>query len=58
MSQAKIEETKPELEWIQMKKDFDLERTQAEEGGIAKFKRKFQENPLVPIGIIKSFNLE
>lgn len=50
MSQAKIEENQPELEWIQMKKDFDLERVEFEEGGIAKFKRKFMENPLVPIG--------
>lgn len=52
MSTAKIGDQQPELEWIQMKKDFDLARVQEEEGGIAKFKRKFQENPLVPIGKI------
>lgn len=49
MAQSKVND-QPELEWIQMKKDFDMERLQAEEGGIAKFKRKFKENPLVPIG--------
>lgn len=50
MSQSKISEQQPELEWIQMKKDFDSQRLSEEEGGIAKFKRKFMENPMVPLG--------
>ena len=50
MAQAKVEDKQPELEWIQMKKDFDLQRFEEEEGGLAKLKRKFKENPLVPIG--------
>lgn len=50
MVQAKTTENAPELEWIQMKKDFDIERLSQEEGGIDKLKRKFNENPLVPIG--------
>lgn len=51
MSQPNVKDNQhPELEWIQMKKDFDSARILQEEGGIAKFKRKFKENPLVPIG--------
>lgn len=50
MSQSKVEQKQPELEWIQMKKDFDRERFEEEEGGLEKLKRKFKQNPLVPIG--------
>lgn len=37
----------PELEWIQMRKDFDKEQI---ETGKEKFIRKFKQNPLIPIG--------
>lgn len=47
-AQGAAKET-PELEWIQMKKDFDLERAN-EESAKDKFIRKFKQNPLVPIG--------
>ena len=53
MSQAKMEEDsspKVELEWIQMKKEFDVQRRGEEESGLEKLKRKFKQNPLVPIG--------
>lgn len=39
----------PELEWIQMKKDFDADR-EFVESPQGKFIRKFKQNPLVPIG--------
>ena len=38
-----------ELEWIQMRKDFDADR-QGIETTREKFMRKFKSNPLVPIG--------
>lgn len=37
----------PELEWIQMRKDFDKDQI---ETGKEKFIRKFKQNPLIPIG--------
>lgn len=37
----------PELEWIQMRRDFDKDRI---ETGKEKFIRKFKQNPLIPIG--------
>ncbi|XP_070495730.1 HIG1 domain family member 2A, mitochondrial [Chironomus tepperi] len=43
--------SQPELEWIQMKKDFDSERAN-EETAKEKFIRKFKANPLVPIGCL------
>lgn len=42
--------SQPELEWIQMKKDFDAERIDGVETAREKFMRKFKQNPLVPIG--------
>jgi hypothetical protein len=48
MSQSKA--TEEQLEWIQMKKDFDRERLSEQETGLQKFQRKFNENPFVPIG--------
>jgi Hypoxia induced protein conserved region len=41
----------PELEWIQMKKEFDSERFEPESGK-DKLIRKFKENPFVPIGCL------
>jgi hypothetical protein len=38
-----------QLEWIQMKSDFDKDR-QGIETTREKFMRKFKSNPLVPIG--------
>lgn len=49
MTQESVVHNTPELEWIQMKKDFDTERAH-EESGKEKFIRKFKQNPLVPIG--------
>lgn len=51
MTQAQEAHSTPELEWIQMKKDFDSERAN-EETAKEKFMRKFKANPLVPIGKI------
>jgi ribosomal protein L39E len=47
MSQEVVKQ--PELEWIQMKKEFDIEHAK-EEGAKEKFIRKFKQNPLVPVG--------
>lgn len=42
------EVVQPELEWIQMKKEFDADKQV--ESPQDKFMRKFKQNPLVPIG--------
>lgn len=39
--------TSAELEWIQMRKDFDKDQI---ETGQEKFMRKFKQNPLIPVG--------
>lgn len=43
------ETSTPELEWIQMRRDFDADR-QGIETTREKFLRKFKSNPLVPVG--------
>ncbi|KAG5682721.1 hypothetical protein PVAND_012055 [Polypedilum vanderplanki] len=52
MAQEATIAKQPELEWIQMKKDFDNERAHEEESAKEKFIRKFKQNPLVPIGCL------
>lgn len=42
-----------ELEWIQMRRDFDADR-QGIETTKEKFLRKFKSNPLVPVGEFSS----
>lgn len=39
--------SQPELEWIQMRKDFSEDQIETSR---EKFLRKFKQNPLVPIG--------
>lgn len=46
--------TSPELEWIQMRKDFDKDQI---ETGKEKFIRKFKQNPLIPIGEFNVINI-
>ncbi|CAO1392372.1 unnamed protein product [Diamesa serratosioi] len=48
MSTSKVDQS-PELEWIQMKKDFD---SMQGESGKDKMFRKIKENPMVPIGCL------
>ncbi|CAO1391194.1 unnamed protein product [Diamesa hyperborea] len=48
MSTSKVDQS-PELEWIQMKKEFDA--IQGETGKDKMF-RKIKENPMVPIGCL------
>lgn len=47
MSQSNASASQPELEWIQLKKDFDADRVESPQD---KFIRKFKQNPLVPLG--------
>lgn len=41
--------SQPELEWIQMRQDFDKDKMESPRD---KFLRKFKQNPLVPIGAL------
>lgn len=41
-----------EFEWIQLRSDIGLEELKNEETGKEKFKRKFYENPFVPVGCV------
>ena len=41
-----------EFEWIQLRSDIGLEELKNEETGKEKFKRKFYENPFVPVGFV------
>jgi hypothetical protein len=54
MSQPEAAATgQAELEWIQMRRDFDADR-QGIETTREKFLRKFRSNPLVPVGEFSS----
>ena len=53
MSTNKDEPVKPaftELEWITLKQDIGSVTPVEQEKGLDKLKRKFNENPFVPIG--------
>lgn len=47
MAQPNAAASNVELEWIQMRKDFDADGMESPRD---KFMRKFKQNPLVPVG--------